>query len=503
LGVREVRVGVRAAGVNFRDVLLGLGMYPGVGVIGGEAAGVVLEVGVGVSGFGVGDRVMGLFSGAFGPEAVADERMLVRVPVGLSFVEAASVPVAFATAFYALRDLGGLGVGDRVLVHAAAGGVGMAAVQLARYWGAEVFGTASVGKWGVLRGLGLADDHIGSSRDVSFAERFPVGMDVVLNSLSGGFVDASLGLLGVGGRFVEMGKTDVREGVVLPAGGSYRAFDLAEAGADRIGEILGEVADLVERGVVGPLPVRVFDVRRVSEALRFVSQARHVGKVVLSVPRVVDRAVTVVVTGATGTLGRVVARHLAGLGVAHLLLLSRGGAGVEGVGELCEELAGLGAVVTVRACDVADRGQLARVLAEVPDEWPLGGVVHAAGVLDDAVVESLTVGQVEAVLRAKVDAAVNLDVLTRGADLSMFVLYSSVAGVLGAAGQANYAAANTFLDALAVDRRLRGLPATSLAWGFWDERSGMTGHLDDADLRRMARGGISGLTRDHALALLD
>ncbi|WP_431887129.1 alcohol dehydrogenase catalytic domain-containing protein, partial [Micromonospora wenchangensis] len=242
LGVREVRVGVRAAGVNFRDVLLGLGMYPGVGVIGGEAAGVVLEVGVGVSGFGVGDRVMGLFSGAFGPEAVADERMLVRVPVGLSFVEAASVPVAFATAFYALRDLGGLGVGDRVLVHAAAGGVGMAAVQLARYWGAEVFGTASVGKWGVLRGLGLADDHIGSSRDVSFAERFPVGMDVVLNSLSGGFVDASLGLLGVGGRFVEMGKTDVREGVVLPAGGSYRAFDLAEAGADRIGEILGEVA---------------------------------------------------------------------------------------------------------------------------------------------------------------------------------------------------------------------------------------------------------------------
>ncbi|WP_239142044.1 type I polyketide synthase, partial [Plantactinospora endophytica] len=498
LAAREVRVGVRAAGVNFRDVLLSLGMYPGTGTIGGEAAGVVLEVGAEVTGVRPGDRVMGLFTGAFGPEAVADERMLVGIPRGWPFALAATVPVAFATAWYALRDLGGLRAGQRVLVHAAAGGVGQAAVQLARHWGAEVFGTASAGKWDVLRGLGLTDDHIGSSRDLSFAERFPADMDVVLNSLAGEFVDASLGLLAPDGRFVEMGKIDVR----APDGVDYRAFDLAEAGPDRTQQILSQVAGLMASGDLRPLPSRVFDVRRVPDALRLMSQARHVGKVVLAVPRR-ELSGTVVVTGATGTLGRLVAEHLAAAGTPHLLLLSRTGEAAPGVDELRERLTGLGAAVTIRACDVVDRRQLAQVLAEIPRQWPLTGVVHAAGVLDDGVLESLTADQVETVLRAKVDAAVNLHELTEDADLSMFVLYSSVAGVLGAAGQANYAAANAFLDALARHRRGLGLAGTSLAWGFWAERSAMTGHLDDADLRRLARGGIMGLSREQGLALFD
>ncbi|MFI1935582.1 zinc-binding dehydrogenase, partial [Streptomyces sp. NPDC020328] len=211
LGVGEVRLGVRAAGLNFRDVLIALGLYPGDAPLGSEAAGVVLEVGSGVVDLVPGDRVMGLVLDSFGPVAVADRRMVVRMPEGFSFVEAASVPVVYLTAFYGLVDLAGLRSGERLLVHAAAGGVGMAAVQLGRYFGAEVFATASVPKWDAVRGLGVDGGRIASSRDLSFRERFlgvtgGEGVDVVLDALAGEFVDASLDLLPRGGRFIEMGK---------------------------------------------------------------------------------------------------------------------------------------------------------------------------------------------------------------------------------------------------------------------------------------------------------
>ncbi|MEV8480167.1 type I polyketide synthase, partial [Streptomyces sp. NPDC051173] len=213
---------------------------------------------------------------------------------------------------------------------------------------------------------------------------------------------------------------------------------------------------------------------------------------------------TVLLTGATGTLGTLVARHLVVRhGVRHLLLVSRRGLEAASAPELAAELTALGASVTVAACDTSDRAALEELLAGVPAEHPLTGVVHAAGVLDDGVVESLTPEQIDAVLRPKVDAALHLHELTRGLDLSAFVLFSSAAGTFGGAGQGNYAAANAFVDALAAHRRADGLPAVSLGWGFWAERSGMTGHLDEADVRRMRRGGISPLTSEEGLALFD
>ncbi|WP_447008062.1 SDR family NAD(P)-dependent oxidoreductase [Saccharothrix isguenensis] len=218
----------------------------------------------------------------------------------------------------------------------------------------------------------------------------------------------------------------------------------------------------------------------------------------------VDPEGTVLVTGGTGTVGGAIARHLVtGHGVRHLLLVSRGGPAASGAAELVDELAGLGASATAVACDAADRDALAAVLADIPAEHPLTAVVHSAGVLDDGVVESLTAEQVERVFRPKAAAALALHDLTRDLGLSAFVLFSSASATLGGSGQGNYAAANAILDALAQRRRGQGLPAVSMAWGFWAERSGMTAHLDEADLRRMARSGITPLASADALALFD
>ncbi|ORA75496.1 polyketide synthase, partial [Mycobacterium malmoense] len=226
-----------------------------------------------------------------------------------------------------------------------------------------------------------------------------------------------------------------------------------------------------------PLPVTTFDVRRASAALRYLSQARHVGKVVMVMPDA-WAAGTVLVTGGTGMAGSVLARHVvARHGVRHVVLVSRRGPDAPGAAELVAELGGAGAQVQVVACDAADRAALAKVIADIPVQRPLTGVIHAAGVLDDAVVTSLSAERVDAVLRAKVDAAWNLHELTRDVDVSAFVLFSSIAGLAGASGQANYAAANSFLDGLAAHRRVHGLPAISLGWGLWDQASAMTGGL--------------------------
>ncbi len=513
LAAGQVRVSVAAAGVNFRDVLVALGMYPGVAELGAEGAGIVTEVGPGVTELAVGDAVMGIL-GLAGSEAAVDQRLVVRVPQGWSFAEAAGVPVVFLTAYYALSVLAGVRAGQRVLVHTATGGVGMAAVQLARHWGAEVFATASRGKWDTLRAMGFDDQHIADSRTLDFEEKFSSttdgrGMDVVLNSLAGEFTDASLRLLGPGGRFIEMGKTDLRDPQALAQdhpGVRYRAFDLMEAGPDRIAEMFSVLMGLFAAGVLKPLPVKAFDMRCAAEAYRFVSQARHIGKVVLTMPDGPGGLAggTALITGGTGMAGSALARHLVDrYRVPHVMLVSRSGEQADGVPELVAELRDAGAKVSVVACDVGDRDAVAGLLAQVPAGYPLRGVFHAAGVLDDAVVASLTPQRIDTVLRAKVDGAWNLHELTQDLDLSAFVVFSSMAGIVGAPGQGNYAAANSFLDALAAYRRARGLPGLSVAWGMWEEASAMTQHLGDRDKARMSRVGLAALSARQALELFD
>ncbi|NLU76575.1 SDR family NAD(P)-dependent oxidoreductase [Streptomyces sp. HNM0575] len=498
LAAGEVRVGMRAAGVNFRDVLMTLGMYPGEPRLGSEGAGVVVEVGPGVTEFAPGDRVFGAFGDAFGPLAVADRRTLAPMPDDWTFAQAAAVPVAFLTALHGLRDLGGLSAGESVLIHAAAGGVGAAAVQIAQHLGAEVYATASPAKWDFVRSLGVDDGHLASSRTTEFGDKFSGGVDVVLNSLAGEYTDRSLEVLRDGGRFVEMGLTDLRDPADHP-GIAYRPFQLPEIGADRVRELLQELLGLFRSGALKLPPIRTWDVRRAPTAFRFMSQARHIGKVVLTMPRPLDPGGTALVTGAAGLLGGAAARHLAARGVRNLLLLSRRPAPEELVAELEEA----GAAVTVAACDVADRAALAAALDRVPAAHPLTAVVHTAGVLEDGVIASLTPERLDAVLRPKVDGLLNLDELTADADLAVFAAYSSAAGILGTAGQAGYNAGNTFTDALAELRRADDRPAVSLAWGPWAPVSEMTGNMGTADRSRMTRGGITPFDLDEGMRCFD
>ncbi|MFJ8438863.1 type I polyketide synthase [Kitasatospora griseola] len=508
LGAGEVRIAVRAAGLNFRDIAVGLGLVASEKTMGSEGAGVVTEVGSAVTGLTVGQRVFGVFERSLGPVAVADARMVRPLPADWSFAQAAGVPITYITAYQCLVEIAGVKPGESVLVHTATGGVGFAAIQLCRHLGAELYATAGPDKHDLLRELGLDDAHIASSRTLDFEAHFRRtsggrGVDVVLNSLAGEAIDASLRLLADGGRFAEMGKTDIRDAAATAAahpGVHYQAYNILGVAPDRIGEVLDELIALFERGALWHPPLTTWDVHDGAKALRHLSRARHRGKMALTMPRRLDPDGLVLVTGGTGGLGGTLARHLVDRhGVRRLLLVSRRGPNAENAGELAADLAARGAEVVVEACDLTDREALGALLAQ----YPPAAVVHAAGILDDGLLTGLTAARLARVLRPKADAAWALHELTAHLDLSAFVLFSSAAGVLGDPGQGSYAAANTFLDALAQHRRALGLEATSLAWGFWEQRSGMTAHLSEQDVARLGRSGILPMPTGRALELFD
>jgi NADPH:quinone reductase-like Zn-dependent oxidoreductase len=261
----EVRIAVRAAALNFRDVMIALDMYPDQALIGSEGAGIVLETADDVTTLAPGDRVMGLFFGGMAPTTVTDHRFLAPIPNGWSFAQAAATPVVFLTAWYGLTTLAELRQGEKLLIHAAAGGVGMAATQIAHHFGAEVYATASAPKQQTVRSLGVQPERIANSRDTAFRDQFlqltdGTGMDVILNSLAREFVDASLDLLPGGGRFLEIGKTDIRDPATLPQNIAYHSFDLMEAGYEHIRQMLAQLSELFEDGTLQPLPVTAFDI---------------------------------------------------------------------------------------------------------------------------------------------------------------------------------------------------------------------------------------------------
>ncbi|WP_244606297.1 zinc-binding dehydrogenase, partial [Mycobacterium attenuatum] len=332
LATGQIRVNIRAAGLNFHDVVVALGAISDEG-LGVEAAGVVIDVADDVNTVRPGDAVMGLFpSNSFAPTAVTDHRMVVAIPRGWSFTQAASVPAAFLTAYTALVELAGLGATQRVLVHAGTGGVGQAAIAIANHLGAEVYATAHPSKHRILEDLGLPRERIASSRTLDFLDLFTEttggrGVDVVLDCLRGDFVDASLALLPRGGHFIEIGKADIRvpsEVTATCPGVTYQAYDLSAAPPGHIARTLGTLSELFSSGVLKPLPTTSYGLTQAIQAFRDMSQARHTGKIVLIPPVGFDGERTVLITGGTGMLGGVFAEHLiTHYGVKHLLLVSR------------------------------------------------------------------------------------------------------------------------------------------------------------------------------------
>ncbi|MEX0612365.1 MAG: SDR family NAD(P)-dependent oxidoreductase, partial [Pirellulales bacterium] len=517
----QVEIEIRAAGLNFSDVLKALGLYPGIKdavvPLGIEASGIVTAVAGGVERFRVGDEVLGVVPYAFASHARTAEYALVHKPKSIDHREACTIPITFLTAYYGLVRLAQLQPGERVLIHAGAGGVGLAAIQIAQQIGAEIFATAgSDAKRDFLRSLGV--EHVYSSRSVAFADEILTatdrqGVDVVLNSLPGEAIAKSLAILRAYGRFLEIGKTDIYQNRMiglLPFQDNlaYFAIDLdrmLRQRPDYIRELFAEVMRHFEAGDYRPLTLTHFDAKETVDAFRYMSQRKNIGKVVVSIESHASRAKsqeseqaaegclvhrdgTYLITGGLGALGLRVANWLAEQGAGSIALLSRRGASAE-TKDVLDEIRAQGANVIVLTGDVADAESLAAALAQLPhDALPLRGVVHAAGVLADGILTDMTLEQLDRPMSPKVRGAWNLHMATLGQPLEFFVLFSSVASVLGSPGQSNYAAANAYLDALAHARRAQGLPATAINWGPWGG-SGMAaegGRTDQVKSRGMA-----------------
>jgi acyl transferase domain-containing protein/acyl carrier protein len=518
-GPREIEIEVRASGLNFRDVLNVLGVYPGdAGRPGSECAGRVSAVGSAVTEFRVGDDVMAIADGAMAAYVVTRADRAVKKPARLTFAEAASLPIAFLTAEYALHDLAHLSRGERVLIHAAAGGVGLAAVQIALRAGAEVYATAgSQEKHEFLRALGV--EHVFSSRSLDFATELVQvtggrGVDVALNSLAGDFIPRTLSVVAPSGRFVEIGKTGIWGGAEMKAARpdvEYHALylgEIFETDPVRTREMLVGLGDAITVGTLRPLPVRSFPVESAADAFRFMAQARHIGKVVLAPPPapslhrgpVVEPDATYLVTGGLGSLGLHVARWLVGSGARHLLLAGRN-APSEAARQEIAALENEGVRIDIVAADVASREDVDDLLdhanASMP---PLRGIVHAAGVLDDGVLLEQDWRRFAVVMAPKVSGAWNLHEATLGLPLGFFVMFSSAASALGSPGQSGYAAANAFMDALAQHRHACGLPALSINWGAWT-KGGMAAGMSQRAAARWAEHGLGAMSAADALAL--
>ncbi len=512
-GHGEVEIRIEATGLNFRDVLNVLGLYPGnAGPLGGECAGEVVRVGKGVQDLREGDRVVAWAGGCFASHVIARRELVQLSPPGFTAEEAAALPIAYLTAAYALEDVARLKRSDRVLIHAAAGGVGLAAVHLALRAGAEIFATAgSHVKRARLRALGV--HHVLDSRDDTFdAEILRLtnggGVDLVLNSLSGSFIDASFRATARGGRFVEIGKRGVWSSEQVAALGrdiDYHLVDLgttAEQDPESIAKLFSRLMADIGSGILPALPVTVFTLDQASAAFRHMMQARQIGKIVVAHQRTASGPLVrpdgqYLVTGGLSGLGLEVAKWLVARGAKHISLIGRRGADTPGAEAVLQQLAAAGAQTNVASIDVGALDALGAFLAERRRAGPpLRGVVHAAGVIDDAALASQDWGRFERVLRPKVGGAQNLDRLTRADPLDWFVMFSSAAALLGSAGQANYVAANTILDVMAHERRRLGRPALSINWGPW----GQVGMAAGASMKeRMVANGLTPFTPEEAL----
>jgi len=513
-GPGEVEIRVRCAGLNFRDVLSALHMLPEPLPMGSECAGTVVALGDGVTQFRVGDEVVALAGGCFASHVTVPQELVFRRPEFLGMDEAAGVPIAFLTAYHGLHRLAQLQRGERVLIHAAAGGVGQAAVQLAREAGAEIFATAHPRKWNVLQRAGVR--HVLSSRTADFASEVLArtageGVDVVLNCLTGELIEKSFEALRRGGRFLEIGKIGVwDEGRVRACRPDVKYFhyDIAAELARNpmaMRSVLVEVFQRMEEGRLRPPSLRVTPVARAADAFQQMAAGKHAGKIILSMDRARSpfrRNGSYLITGGLGGLGLIVAQWIARNGGGRIVLCGRNEPSPAASAAI-DDIARGGTAVDVVQADVASPADVQKLIAIANQkEQPLRGIIHAAGVLRDALLSDLDWDSMQEVLAPKAAGAWNLHTATLDCALDFFVCFSSIASALGSPGQANYAAANAFLDSLAHYRRALHLPALTVNWGPWAE-AGMSARLGPQAAARRAAQGIADLDSKTALQALE
>ena len=520
----EVQIAVRATGLNLRDVLRALGMLKDYepqlrhapdARFGFECAGTVTAVGEEVGGLAVGDEVIAALTeeGSLGSHVTVQAGRVVKRPAGLSPAEGATIPLAFLTALYGLAHLAGLKEGERVLIHAAAGGVGLAAVQIAKRAGARIYATASEGKWDYVKSLGV--EAVFNSRSLDYAEQIMAltegqGVDVVLNSLTGAYIPRNLAILSENGRFVEIGKIGVWDAAQVARKRPdvrYHPFDLGDVARSDpalLQRLLRDLMAAFAAGELTPLKHTVFRLADGAAAFRYMAQARHIGKVVIESDAAADMRIrpdaTYLITGGLGALGLETARWLASRGAAQLVLVGRSAASAAAQTQI-GELERAGVRVKILCADIAQASEVARLLAAIADLPPLKGIIHAAGVLDDGLLDAQDVQRLRKAMAPKGDGAWHLHAAVRTLPLDFFVCYSSAAALLGSAGQANYAAANAFLDALVHVRRAQGLHGLSVAWGPW--ALGMAAGLDARGTQRIAAQGFKPIAAAQGFGLLE
>ncbi|MEM1168616.1 MAG: type I polyketide synthase [Cyanobacteria bacterium P01_H01_bin.35] len=524
----EVEIQVKAVGLNFRDVLNALGMLKDyyaqhLGITGAEqltfgfeSTGTIVAVGEDVEQWQVGDEVMAtLLNDGFSSFITVKSDLVMAKPKAMSYSEAATLPLTFLTAYYGLQHLAKIQPGERILIHSAAGGVGQAAVQIALAAGAEIFATASPGKWDFLKSLGIK--NIMNSRTLEFAEQIMEmtggkGVDVVLNSLNGDFIDKSMEVLATNGRFVEIGKIGIWDEEQVKQKRpdiKYFPFDLgdvAKAQPSLIPQLSDRLGQEWEKGNLHSLPHKVFESTEIREAFRYMQQAKHIGKVVVSMPEQngqlsIQSNATYLITGGLGALGLEIAQWMVEEGAPYLVLTSRR-APSETVQEKIKQLEDTGAVIKVALGDISTEKDVANIFKEISESLPpLKGIIHAAGVLEDGLLESLTWQQFTKVMAPKVTGTWHLHLLTKHLPLDFFVCFSSIASLLGNPGQGNYAAANSFMDTLAHYRRSLGLPGLSINWGPWG-KVGMAANLNGNGQNRLEAIGLRAIEPEHGMQAL-
>jgi acyl transferase domain-containing protein/acyl carrier protein len=525
----EVGIEIYAASLNFLDVLTVMGIRPGQSVddmaLGIECAGKVVELGEGVETFQLGDEVVAVGQHCFSSYVIVPASLIVKKPTCLSFAEAAAIPVVFLTVIYAFHHLAQLQQGERVLIHSATGGVGMAALQVAQQKGAEIFVTAGTEtKREFLKTLGIK--YVMDSRSLKFADdilRYTdgQGVDVILNTLTDEAIPASFQVLAPYGRFLEIGKQDIYRNSQLALWPfhknlSYFAIDLARMFRERpqfVGCMLSDILAQFETGQLVVPPIHTFPASQIGDAFKYMAQAKHIGKIVVTIHEqlpslqsaqtgtsLLSAEGSYLITGGLGGIGLRLAQWCVQQGARHLVLMSKGGSSSQASQEIAAMQEQGVCIVPVEG-DVSKQEDMQQLIERFSHELPrLRGVIHAAGLLDDVTIQQMGWKQLRTVMKPKIDGAWLLHELTRNCTLDFFILFSSAAALLGFAGQANYAAANAFMDALAHYRRSLGLPALSINWGPWTQVGLAASHEKRG--ARLASRGIGSLTPEQGLTYL-